>query len=274
MASSRAQLVSLILSTTMNDRDVQVGRNIAAYRAGRSQQWLADAMRSFGWKWSQATVWAVEKGERPLRLSEALDVAMLLGMHSDQLHALLYSSPEVELSQAADATRQAAMDMTDAMGRFMDKHAALGLAIEDAKVRPDATSLAESSAYRRALAEVEWDLMRYARSAAHGPDEINDPERAAAPGVEIEEDVDGRWCVRFRGPDPQGPELLVNEHFPTRDAALAGAVDALSALRKSLPAGDPVPASDESREPHNRRPYEKWVEEARRMVEESRSEQR
>lgn len=43
-----------------------------------SQQALADLMRARGWKWSQATVWAVEKGERPLRLAEATDLAELL----------------------------------------------------------------------------------------------------------------------------------------------------------------------------------------------------
>ncbi len=36
-------------------------------------------MRSRGWKWSQATMWSVERGERPLRLTEAKDLVAILG---------------------------------------------------------------------------------------------------------------------------------------------------------------------------------------------------
>jgi len=43
-----------------------------------SQQSLATAMRERGWRWSQATVWAVESGERPLRITEAADVVEIL----------------------------------------------------------------------------------------------------------------------------------------------------------------------------------------------------
>lgn len=39
-------------------------------------------MRTRGWKWSQATVWAVEKGERPLRLAEAEDLVSILRQES------------------------------------------------------------------------------------------------------------------------------------------------------------------------------------------------
>lgn len=44
-----------------------------------SQQELADKMRAAGFKWSQATVWSVESGERPLRISEAIAVAQCCG---------------------------------------------------------------------------------------------------------------------------------------------------------------------------------------------------
>lgn len=43
-----------------------------------SQQALADAMRELGHKWSQATVWSVERGNRPLRLVEANDLRTVL----------------------------------------------------------------------------------------------------------------------------------------------------------------------------------------------------
>lgn len=43
-----------------------------------SQKELADRMRDRGWKWAQATVWKVERGERPLRFLEAIAVCEIL----------------------------------------------------------------------------------------------------------------------------------------------------------------------------------------------------
>ena len=60
------------------DDDRMVGENVARLRGDMTQQALADAMRERGWKWSQATVWSGEKGERPLRLLEAEDLSQVL----------------------------------------------------------------------------------------------------------------------------------------------------------------------------------------------------
>ncbi|MCM3779877.1 helix-turn-helix domain-containing protein [Microbacterium hydrocarbonoxydans] len=59
--------------------DEQIGKNLVELRGDRSQKDLADEMRKRGFRWSQATVWSIEKGERPLRLSEADAVADILG---------------------------------------------------------------------------------------------------------------------------------------------------------------------------------------------------
>lgn len=65
----------------MQTRDELIGANLQRLRmAGTSQQALADAMKERGWKWSQATVWSVEKGERPIRLAEALDLVDIFGL--------------------------------------------------------------------------------------------------------------------------------------------------------------------------------------------------
>jgi hypothetical protein len=69
-------------------RDVLTGGNLAEIRDDRSQQWVADAMRERGWKWSQATVWSVEKGERPLKLWEAEDLADILEVSVSRLTAM------------------------------------------------------------------------------------------------------------------------------------------------------------------------------------------
>lgn len=61
-----------------NEYDRQVGENIAAFRGSLSQATLASAMRDVGWKWSQPTVAAIEKGERPLKIAEAEDLLKIL----------------------------------------------------------------------------------------------------------------------------------------------------------------------------------------------------
>jgi transcriptional regulator with XRE-family HTH domain len=65
--------------------DEQIGRNLVRLRGGMSQKDLADRMRTHGFKWSQATVWAIEKGERPLRLTESLALGKIFGIDG---HAL------------------------------------------------------------------------------------------------------------------------------------------------------------------------------------------
>lgn len=59
----------------------QIGAEVQAAREkmpGLSQKGLALVMATRGFKWSQATVSQIEKGERPLRLSEADHLAELI----------------------------------------------------------------------------------------------------------------------------------------------------------------------------------------------------
>ncbi|WP_439593599.1 hypothetical protein [Microbacterium sp.] len=74
--------------------DVEIGRNVARVRGLVSQKDLADEMRRRGFRWSQATVWAVEKGERPLRLAEAEALGKIMDIHHT---VLLYSSEGIDL---------------------------------------------------------------------------------------------------------------------------------------------------------------------------------
>lgn len=90
-----------------------------------SQQALADRMRERGWKWSQATVWAVEKGERPLRLAEAMDLAQILGMSdlrqfgsTPRAHELMNAWRKLE--DASHALVDASRDYEVARARFVD----------------------------------------------------------------------------------------------------------------------------------------------------------
>ncbi len=78
--------------------DAEIGTNLTRIRGSRSQKDVADAMRDRGFKWSQATVWSVEKGERPLRLTEAQALGSVLRVN----HDLLLAQPE-ELDLHAEA---------------------------------------------------------------------------------------------------------------------------------------------------------------------------
>ncbi len=70
-----------------NPQDVRIGQNLARFRGAMSQAELAKKMRDMnkGHKWSQTTVWTVEKGERPLKLAEADTLAEILGINLDAL---------------------------------------------------------------------------------------------------------------------------------------------------------------------------------------------
>lgn len=62
--------------------DAEIGARVRDLRVARGMRQvdLADAMRDRGWKWVQATVWNVEQGTRPLRLSEATSLTGVLAV--------------------------------------------------------------------------------------------------------------------------------------------------------------------------------------------------
>lgn len=76
--------------TPPEDREAAIGAVVADLRGTLSQKALAEKMRERGWKWSQATVWSVEQGERPLRLAESVDLAEIL---EAELTDLVESTP-------------------------------------------------------------------------------------------------------------------------------------------------------------------------------------
>ncbi|MFV0435592.1 MAG: helix-turn-helix domain-containing protein [Leucobacter sp.] len=80
-------------------RDETIGKRVAHYRGDIPQKQLADLMRDLGWKWSQATVWSIEKGERPLRLAEAEDLCGILRV---EMHQLLASEITTNLIKLRD----------------------------------------------------------------------------------------------------------------------------------------------------------------------------
>ncbi|WP_136032519.1 helix-turn-helix domain-containing protein [Microbacterium sp. PF5] len=67
------------ISAPQSDSEIGADVTAARERSEKSQRDLAAAMTRRGFKWSQATVSQIEKGTRPLRLSEAQHLAELLG---------------------------------------------------------------------------------------------------------------------------------------------------------------------------------------------------
>lgn len=67
-----------------------------------SQRDLGQRMKARGWKWTHVTVGLVEKGERPLRLAEAQDIAAVLDADLEQL-LLDSSTADVEMHLASVA---------------------------------------------------------------------------------------------------------------------------------------------------------------------------
>lgn len=95
----------------MSDTDARIGARLQELRGETSQANIAAAMAGRGHKWSQATVWAVESGKRPMRMSEAIDLAEILEIpvdsfamqdeYSKAMYALGAATVRVHLSGVA-----------------------------------------------------------------------------------------------------------------------------------------------------------------------------
>lgn len=116
----------------MDSEDVHIGERLQALRGPViSQAALANAMKERGHeKWSQATVWAVEAGKRPLRLSEAASLASIL--QADVNEFLLRSETADTLGALRDAifdVNRAASELRSAAASLEDARTCLSLTI-------------------------------------------------------------------------------------------------------------------------------------------------
>lgn len=110
-------------------RDEVIGSMIQTARKPHSQKWLADEMRDRGHKWSQATVWAVEKGVQPLRVTEAVDLAEVLGISFAEFSA--DSSDVAYIRRLAAETQTARATAVDAVSEWMFVQAGLDYKFKD-----------------------------------------------------------------------------------------------------------------------------------------------
>lgn len=110
-------------------RDERIGRNLAALRNGTSQAALAALMRDEGWKWSQPTVAAIEKGERGLKLAEAETLVSILGLqHMEEL----LERPKDDVIKAAVGRIERSLDgVIDAVLEFFDAQHLMARVLDD-----------------------------------------------------------------------------------------------------------------------------------------------
>lgn len=114
------------------EQDRQIGRTMAILRGDKTQQAVADEMRKRGWRWSQATVWSVEKGERALRLAEAEDLAEVLGTVS--VHSFLTEPVGAHIQQGVRRVTNAYRAIVESVWECLDAQDALGVRLTRAHV--------------------------------------------------------------------------------------------------------------------------------------------
>lgn len=102
----------------MTGRDAAIGENLTRLRGEATQQEVAAAMRLAGYKWSQATVWAVEKGDRPLRLAEAADLAKIF---NKDIASLVMLPVEAALNEHIGEAFRSASESMDAIRRATEQ---------------------------------------------------------------------------------------------------------------------------------------------------------
>jgi hypothetical protein len=98
-----------------------------------SQAALAAAMRAAGFKWSQPTVAAVEKGERGLKLAEAERLIEVLGL--EQLEDLVERPADAVLSAALGRMESASHDLELAALEYWDAQFSLANVLDELKAR-------------------------------------------------------------------------------------------------------------------------------------------
>lgn len=93
----------------MTITDKQVGDRVREARESvhLSQMDLAKMVRADGHKWSQATVWSIERGDRPLRLTEATCVAALCAVSLDDLTSASPREPDPGFARGVRASAAA-----------------------------------------------------------------------------------------------------------------------------------------------------------------------
>ena len=116
------------------DRNVATNVRMARETAGLSQDELAERMTERGFGFSQATVWKIEQGRRPLRISEAVALADALDIRG--WRDLTFDPGRAEHGRVLHRARLAAADaykqVKEAADAYIQTQVALTLAVRNA----------------------------------------------------------------------------------------------------------------------------------------------
>jgi transcriptional regulator with XRE-family HTH domain len=124
------------LEDQYKDIDQNIAANLRTYReAGNiSQEELAQRMADRGFGFSQATIWKIERGQRPVKASELVALAHCLGVMSAasltyKPDAALY---QVQLEQANRNAHHAYQSLKEAAAEYLDSQVELVVAARQA----------------------------------------------------------------------------------------------------------------------------------------------
>lgn len=158
------------------------------FRGNISQQTLAEKMRNKGFKWSQATVWATEKGDRPVRLSEVIALSEVLDKTYDSFLLEEHDTDDaVMITQAYELLLRERSSIRTALKNWI---VAKQGALAAAEIYGDAVDHLPKHAYQRRLKSELQEIDLMARQE-HITDIYNEAEAIA--DIEVQEyfDEDG-----------------------------------------------------------------------------------
>ncbi|SES28845.1 Helix-turn-helix domain-containing protein [Lentzea xinjiangensis] len=117
------------------DRNVAVNLRQFREQRGVSQDELAQRMSERGFGFTQATIWKIERGQRPVKISEAVALGKALGL-SSWTHLTEEPALTRRLSDLQDANRRANEAYTEtkaAAARFFEAQVNVVVAVREAQ---------------------------------------------------------------------------------------------------------------------------------------------
>lgn len=95
----------------MTEMNRDIGANLVKMRGKTTQEQLAHMMQQRGYSWTKMTVYNIERGERPIRLNEAVDVLKCLNIDAgDGLKALIRNDVDAKITDLVHNLRTAVED--------------------------------------------------------------------------------------------------------------------------------------------------------------------
>ena len=109
-----------------NATDRLIGQNVENLRKGISSDEIAMQMQDRGYAWTNRTVGEIERGERPLGLSEAVDLLPILGQHDGwALNGLLSENMNSAVIRECKSIKDLAKRILELWGKLDSKRSIL-----------------------------------------------------------------------------------------------------------------------------------------------------